>query len=139
VRVKHLDAVSSKNLKGEIAAKVDKDAMMMTDELNMYRGIRADRSKHRTVMHSIKEYARRDQDGIVAHVNTAESFFCLIKRGHYGTFHQISKKHLHRYCDEFGFRWDHRKVTDGERMVAAIKGATGKRLVYRRSSLQEAS
>jgi hypothetical protein len=28
------------------------------------------------------------------------------------------------------FRWDHRKVNDGERMVAAIRGAEGKRLMY---------
>ena len=39
--------------------------------------------------------------------------------------------HLHRYCDEFSFRWDERKVTDGERTVEAIKGAAGKRLVYK--------
>ena len=52
--------------------------------------------------------------------NTGESYFALLKRGHYGIFHQLSKKHLHRYCDEFTFRWDHRKVTDGERMVAVV-------------------
>ena len=46
--------------------------------------------------------------------NTAESFFALLKRGVHGTFHHISKTHLSRYCDEFSFRWDERKVTDGE-------------------------
>ena len=70
-------------------------------------------------------------DGVNVHTNTAESFFALLKRGHYGVFHQLSKKHLHRYCDEFSFRWDHRRVTDGERMTAAIKGVKGKRLMYR--------
>ena len=59
--------------------------------------------------------------------NTAESFFALLKRG----VHHISKTHLHRYCDEFSFRWDERKTTDGERTVEAIKGATGKRLTYK--------
>jgi hypothetical protein len=62
--------------------------------------------------------------------NTAESFFALLKRGHYGIFHHFSKQHLHRYCDEFTFRWDYRKVTDGERMVAVIRAAKGKRLLY---------
>ena len=38
---------------------------------------------------------------------------------------------LDRYCNEFGFRWDHRRVTDGERMVSGIKGAEGKRLMYK--------
>jgi hypothetical protein len=64
------------------------------------------------------------------HTNTAESFFSLLKRGHYGIFHQLSKKHLHRYCTEFSFRWDRRRITDGERMVEAIKGIEGKRLYY---------
>jgi hypothetical protein len=108
----------------------------MTDELHFYRGIREDRSKHRTVQHGINEYVRKDRDGVKVHVNTAESFFSLIKRGHYGTFHQLSKKHLHRYCTEFGFRWDRRNVSDGERMVDAIKGAEGKRLMYASASSQ---
>jgi hypothetical protein len=38
---------------------------------------------------------------------------------------------LNRYCDEFSFRWNHRKTTDGERTIEAIKGAEGKRLMYR--------
>ena len=68
---------------------------------------------------------------MLVHTNTAESFFALLKRGHYGIFHQLSKKHLHRYCNEFGFRWDRRRVSDGERMMAAIAGIAGKRLMYR--------
>ncbi len=51
------------------------------------------------------------------------------KRGHYGTSHQLSKKHLHRYCDEFSFRWSYRDLTDGERIVVVIVGGVGKRLM----------
>jgi hypothetical protein len=40
-------------------------------------------------------------------------------------------RYLPRYCSEFNFRWNHRKTSDGERMVAAIRGAKGKRLMYR--------
>jgi hypothetical protein len=43
----------------------------------------------------------------------------------------MSKKHLGLYCDEFSFRWDRRKITDGERTMDAIRGAEGKRLMYR--------
>jgi len=64
-------------------------------------------------------------------VPPGESFFALLKRGHYGIFHQLSKKHMHRYCNEFGFRWNNRTVTDGERMMAAIGGIEGKRLFYK--------
>lgn len=65
------------------------------------------------------------------HVNTDESFFSLLKRGVIGTFHHISKKHLPRYCNEFSFRWDNRKVNDGERTEEAVKGMEGKRLMLK--------
>jgi transposase-like protein len=125
-----LENVTADSLKGEIAVNVAKEAIVMTDELASYRGVR-DGDGHRTVKHSAGEYSRRDPDGVNVHTNTAESFFALLKRGHYGIFHQLSKKHLHRYCTEFGFRWDRRKITDGERMVDAIRGAEGKRLMYK--------
>jgi ISXO2 transposase-like protein len=60
----------------------------------------------------------------------AESFFARIKRAHYGTHHQLSAKHLYRYMSEFVFRWNTRNGSDGERLVAAIKGAEGKRLMF---------
>jgi len=78
------------------------------------------------VRHAVREYARGN-----VHVNTAESFFALLKRGLVGTFHAVSKRHLHRYVNEFAFRWNHRRVEDGERTVAAIRGAVGKRLTYK--------
>jgi hypothetical protein len=48
-----------------------------------------------------------------------------------GSFHHISRKHLGRYVGEFDARWNTRKVTDGERMVATLKKAEGKRLTYK--------
>jgi len=54
-----------------------------------------------------------------------------LKRGVHGTFHHISKKHLVRYCNEFSFRWDNRKVSDGERTEEATKGMSGKRLMLK--------
>jgi hypothetical protein len=83
------------------------------------------------VNHSKKEYARRELDGSVSHVNTAESSFAVLKRGLTGIYHAVSKKHLHRYISEFDFRWNARKMNDGERTVLAIQNATGKRLMYR--------
>ncbi|HEV3143491.1 MAG TPA: IS1595 family transposase [Gemmataceae bacterium] len=128
-----LEVVDSKTLKGEVAVHAAKEAIIMTDESRMYHKLRDD-GMHRTVEHTAGEYSRVDPDGVVVHTNTAESFFALLKRGHYGVFHQLSKKHLHRYCDEFSFRWDHRRISDGERMTAAIKGTKGKRLMYARAS-----
>ena len=64
--------------------------------------------------------------GQYAHINTAESFHALIKRGIMGAFHHVSKKHLHRYLSEFDFRFNARYISDGERTLEAIKGFEGK-------------
>lgn len=116
-----------------VAAKkhVDENATIFTDELNVYNGIGNHFAGHHAIKHKAKEYVLYDEDGTCVTTNTVESYFALLKRGHYGIFHHYSKQHMHRYCHEFSFRWDHRKASDGERMVAAIEGAEGKRLKYR--------
>lgn len=77
--------------------------------------------------HSKREYAKPDG----THSNTVESAFALLKCGIYGTFHDVSRKHLHRYVAEFDFRWNARKIDDGARTALAIRKAGGKRLRYR--------
>ena len=127
IRTRVVEHVNADNLKTAIRETVSKKATIHTDELNLYKGIGTEfDGGHQTVNHSQGEYAR----GAV-NTNTAESFFALLKRGVHGTFHHISKTHLPRYCDEFSFRWDQRKVNDGQRTVKAIRGAEGKRLVYK--------
>lgn len=129
---KPIDRVDGKTLRGEVKRVVAEDSVIVTDEYSAYAGVGSGfDGGHLTVNHGEKEYVRYEpESGFPVHTNTAESFFALIKRGHYGTFHQLSKRHLHRYCDEFAFRWNLRKVSDGERMTAAIRGAEGKRLRY---------
>src|SRR3984893_2479911 len=77
---------------------------------------------HERVDHGAGEYAQGD-----AHVNTAESFFALLKRGIVGSFHHVSQEHLERYCDEFSFRWNRRSIDDTTRTAQAIKSGEGKR------------
>lgn len=84
------------------------------------------RAGNKTVNHSSGQYVGKDGQN----TNTAESYFALLKRGVMGSFHHISKQHLHRYCDEFSFRWNGRTVMDAERRDLAVKGAEGKRLMY---------
>jgi len=48
-----------------------------------------------------------------------------------GIWDNVSRKHLHRYITATEFRYNHRHLEDGERTIAAIKGADGKRLRYR--------
>jgi len=114
-------------LKAAVRAQVDRSARLMTDENHAYAGLGNEfAGGHEIVNHSAHEYARGD-----ATTNTVEGFFGLFKRGVMGSFHHISEKHMDRYLSEFSFRWDLRKVTDGERTVEAIKASEGKRLMYR--------
>ena len=85
---------------------------------------------HRRVNHSLGEYVKKGTD---IHSNSVEGVFSLLKRGVYGTFHSVSKKHLPNYLNEFEFRFNTRKRDDGERVTAAMKATDGKRLMYRES------
>jgi transposase-like protein len=127
IRTRVVGNVTGKTLKDEIRAHVHKSAAIITDEWRSYLGIGKEfAGGHSFVRHNLGEYS---VNGI--NTNTVESFFALLKRGVYGTFHHISKKHLHRYCSEFEFRWNHRGIEDGERMETALKRTAGKRLMYR--------
>jgi transposase-like protein len=136
VRTKIVANVSQANLRGFLDDNIVRDCVVNTDQAPIYRSIvypivKGIGGRHDVVNHKLGEYARHNADGTVSHINSCESFFSLIKRGVYGAFHHVSKEHLHRYCDEFSFRWNTRAMTDGERMETAVGLAEGKRLTYR--------
>ena len=79
-----------------------------------------------TVNHAKYEFVRGDVS-----TNEVESYFALSKRGITGSFHSVSKQHLHRYCAEFSYRWNERKVTDAERPANALGLIGGGRLMYK--------
>jgi transposase-like protein len=123
----HKISGAGRELKEAIRKNVDRASTIMTDQLSAYVGIGKEfEGGHHRVNHSKGEYWR---DG--AGTNTAESYFALLKRGVMGSFHHVSKQHLNRYCDEFSFRWNYRKSSDGERTQRAIELSEGCRLMYR--------
>ena len=130
-RSQRVDRVSGPVLKGLVRDNVAIESHVMTDSFASYRGLDKTFARHSTVDHS-KEYAR----GIV-HVNFAESYFSLLKRGIIGAFHHVSADHLDNYLNEFNFRWNMRDATDGDRMKAAIRGAEGKRMTYQEPVQQD--
>lgn len=105
----------------------------MTDSFASYTEPGKAFADHQTVDHSKDEYVRGD-----AHTNTAEGYFSQLKRSIDGTHHHVSAKHLARYVGEFDFRYNSRKIVDGERTERAIRQAAGKRLRYKQP-VQEAS
>jgi len=122
----HVANVSGPMLGGVIREHVDPSARLMTDEWKSYKKVGKEMADHQTVAHSYDEYVRGD-----VYTNTVEGFFSILKRGVDGTYHHISRAHLHRYLSEFDFRYNRREMSDAARTVSALQGAEGKRLKYR--------
>ena len=123
----HVADVTGNTLKKAIRDNVDRRARIMTDDAPNYRGIgREFEGGHETVKHSAGGYVRGD---VTTH--TVEGYFSIVKPGINGNYHSVSKNHLHRNLAEYEFRYNGRKPTDGERTVAAIQAADGKRLRYK--------
>jgi transposase-like protein len=128
-RSHHIANVTSKTLRPLIVKNASRKSALMTDKSWGYLDIGREFARHEVVDHERGEYARGD-----AYSNTAEGFFALLKRGVYGTFHSVSEAHLHRYLAEFDFRWSLRSalgVDDVTRAEELLRGAAGKRLMYR--------
>jgi len=119
--------VTAKTLRPIIVGNADRKSMLMTDEAKVYLKVGREFANHGAVNHKKDEYVKL---GGFVHSNTAESFFALLKRGVYGTFHSVSEAHLHRYLAEFDFRYSHRKISDTERTEAILRGMKGKRLLF---------
>jgi transposase-like protein len=122
----HVANVCGEMLRPLIVTYASRQSSFMTDTGGQYYHVGKEFARHETVNHSADEYVRGD-----AHTNTAECRFSLMKRAVYGTHHSISQAHLPRYLVEWDFKWNNRKVNDGERAAKALKGIMGKRLTYR--------
>jgi len=134
VRAFPMARVTAVNVKAALRDYVKPDAHLMTDDFSAYRYLTM---KHDTVAHSTGEYGRGQ-----VHTNTVEGFFSLLKRGINGTFHHVSKGHLHRYVSEFEFRYNNRialGVDDEQRAVNIVRGAEGKRLTFKQPSSTSAA
>lgn len=83
-------------LKAFISANAPDGATVVTDMHRAYDDLAGQGFTHKWVNHSVGEYIRDK-----AHTNGIESFWALLKRGHYGIYHYMSAKHLHRYVNEF--------------------------------------
>jgi transposase-like protein len=130
LRARHIPNVTAKSVRAVLKKHVKPETHLMTDTSLVAEHVGKGFKKHSAVNHSQDEYVRGE-----AYTNTAESFFAIVKRSIYGTFHAVSEQHLQRYMTEAEFKWNHRTklgIEDAERTRAAIRGMEGKRLTYRR-------
>jgi transposase-like protein len=129
VRSFHVANVNAKTLRPILVKHASRKSYLMTDDSIVYPTIGREFAGHGSVNHSADEYVR----GAFWYTNTVESYFALLKRGVMGSFHNISEAHLFRYLAEFDFRHNTRAMSDAERGDALLKGAQGKRLMYRQA------
>lgn len=111
-----------------LAQNVAPESTLYTDDHPTYPKI-VDGYNHATVRHSRREYVKGS-----THTNGIESFWALLKRGHYGIYHHMSVKHLHRYLAEYEARWNmmRQKLNGADRMDTMLESVSGLRLTYER-------
>ena len=127
VRSRHVERVTAENLKPVIDSIVAEDAHVMTDSSTVLAGALMGR-KHDQVNHRAEEYVRRE-NGVCITTNGIEGFFATLKRGINGTYHHVGRPYLQQYLNEFDFRYNARRISDGERTALALAATEGKRML----------
>lgn len=109
-------------------ANVETNSRIITDGWKPYRELK-DKYNHVPVKgHTgVRSYITYGDK----HTNNIEGFWSILKRGIYGIYHQVSPKHLHRYCNEFGYRYNNRQLTGIERFENAVKKVSDTRITYK--------
>jgi transposase-like protein len=114
--------------KEEIHTFINKNTVAGTkvysDDHQSYIGLK--NHEHHSVNHSGGEYVRGD-----VHTNGIESFWAVLKRGYYGTFHHFTPEHAVRYAEEFAFRLNNRFCDTEDLLAITAKSVVGKSLSYK--------
>lgn len=121
--VKNTDA---ETLHGIMVDNVSKDAMLITDAYTSYKGLENNFANYVVVKHTANNF-KTDRH---FHTNNIENFWSIFKRGIVGIYHNVSPKHLHRYCNEFSYRYNNRKIDSIERFEEAVKQVSNVRITY---------
>lgn len=114
-------------IQGEIFDRVEVGSTLYTDDHISYSDLDGLFYRHEAVNHSIGEYARGP-----ASTNGMESVWAVFKRGLHGVYHQVSRKHLGLYVNEFAWRLTKGNVARHtlERLDSFVKAVVGKRITY---------
>ena len=122
VKAEVIENTDRPTLSGFVAKNIEPGTKVYTDEHSGYNWV----ENREMVRHSAKEYVNG-----MAHTNGIESFWALLKRGYYGTYHKMSNKHLGRYVNEFAGRHNQRPLDTAVQMECMARGLMNKRLRYK--------
>lgn len=109
---------------GRVYHHVEQDAVVCSDASLSYTNL-AGRYIHHAVDHSIRYALGR------IHINGLENFWSLLKRTIRGTYVAVAPFHLDRYLDEQTWRFNFRKLNDGQRFATVMRCVLGKRITFR--------
>jgi transposase-like protein len=124
-----LSGTTQAQIQSAIHANIEVGSMLYTDEHAAYDDLAGLFYRQERVNHSANEYVRG-----MASTNGIESVWAVMKRGLTGVYHQVSKKHLARYVDEFTFRLNDGNVARHtlRRLDSFVDAVAGRRLTYAR-------
>ena len=117
VAAKVVEDTKATTLQRFVHERIQPDTKVYTDDSTSYVSM----SNHESVKHSAMEFVRGD-----VHTNGEESLWSMLKRGHMGTYHKMSVKHLHRYINEFAGRQNVRELDTLSQMSALAQGIDGR-------------
>ena len=120
-----LTVIGDNTFKEVVRENVNNNAIVVTDTHLSYQGLKTEYTDHLTVNHSEMEF----RNGL-AYTNSVEGFFSCLKRSIIGIYHNVSPKHLQRYCTETSYRYNTRKITDKDRFNHTLQNVEG-RLKYK--------
>lgn len=120
---RYIPNAQSQHIHPFIKQHVKQGSRLVTDEWYSYGGLK-DVYTHDTIQHNLHIYVSGD-----VHTNTIENFWSVVKRCVNGTYHQLSRKHLQSYLNEFSFRYNTRLGSDNQRFTDALVNCHG-RLKY---------
>ena len=107
----------------KIENNVKPETTLYTDAASAYKGVK---ENHQTVNHLDSEFVKQ-QD----HMKGVESFWALLNRGYYDTYHRMTEKHLGRYVNEFAGRHNIRSKDTIEKMMCIVQRMVGKQMTYK--------
>jgi transposase-like protein len=130
------DSVTSDVLEQVVRNNVADGSILVTDSFTAYHVLRDD-YEHKVVKHT---EGRNSGDRFYVtegkyHTQGIENFWSIFKRGLFGVYHTVSRRHLQRYCDEFVYRYNTRHFTQVARFEDAIKRCEC-RLTYKQLTLK---
>lgn len=120
--------VGWKVLTSTMLRKIRTNTTIYSDEYTAYQRVfdKAKSFTHEIVVHGKGNYVNGD-----AHTNNIEGFWNITKDAVCGTYNHVSRKYLQRYCDEVTFRFNNRKVSNGESFCSLFANCRGTNITYK--------